>query len=226
MKILTIAAHPDDEILGCGGFINRLTDSKDVAECLILATGATSRHTKENEESEKEIILLHNNAKEATSTIGYSEIYFEKFPDNRMDDVDLLDIIKIIENHIEKIKPDMILTHHCNDLNIDHKITFQAVITACRPMAGSYVKKILSFETPSATEWQFPYHKNSFAPNVFIDITENLEIKLKALSHYESEMRDTPHPRSNEKIRALAEYRGGIIGVKYAEAYELIYEVL
>ena len=141
-----------------------------------------------------------------------------------MDSIDLLYVIKTIENYIEKIKPDVVVTHHSGDLNIDHQIVHKAVMTACRPQPGCTVKRILSFEVPSSTEWQSTTINNSFIPNWFEDISDTLNLKLKALEAYKSEMREWPHARSIKAIEHLAKWRGATVGFEAAEAFMLIRE--
>ena len=227
-KILVIAAHPDDEILGSGATVKKWINSGTTAYALILAQGVTSRFSDVKGE-EKEIQTKLNNLKKESNAsadiIGFSELYFEDFPDNRMDSVDLLDVIQSIEKHVERIKPTIILTHHTGDLNIDHRVTFEAVITACRPLSGSSVKKLYSFQIPSSTEWHFPYHKNSFSPNTFIDVSSTIHSKIEAMKCYKSEMRKAPHPRSEDILMTIAGQWGSVANMEYAEAFELIYSI-
>jgi LmbE family N-acetylglucosaminyl deacetylase len=219
-KILTIVAHPDDEILGCGGTIARLVRQGYQSYTLILGEGITSRDEKrEREKREKEIKKIREHAYKANGIIGVKEVFIYDFPDNRFDTVPLLNIVKVIEEIKNKIKPDVIYTHHRADLNIDHRITYQAVLTACRPITSETVKEIYSFETPSSTEWNYP---NSFNPNVFIEITQTIDRKIEALRCYESEIKESPHPRSEELIRGNAKRWGGVAGLKNAEAFEAI----
>ena len=227
MRILTIAAHPDDEVLGAGGTIKKFKIEQNCEVfCLILAEGLTSRGDVRDDIQRSEIQKLRESTIRAADIIGYNSVDFGDFPDNRMDSVDLLDVVKFISKFIVKYKPDILLTHHGSDLNIDHRITFQAVITAARPLKESPVRKIMTFETPSATEWHFPYHKNVFSPNVFVDITHTIESKLSAMRCYVTENRPAPHPRSTEKLRANAARWGSVIGCEYSEAFELIYDIL
>ncbi|EHN13950.1 MULTISPECIES: PIG-L deacetylase family protein [Clostridium] len=220
-KILVIAAHPDDEILGVGGTV--LKHTKDGDECfgLILGEGMTSRYNKRELADSIKVEKLHEDTYKAAKIIGYKKVYMENLPDNRFDSVSLLDIIKIIEKHIENIKPDIIYTHFGGDLNIDHKMTFEAVLTATRPIGNEYVKEIYAFETVSSTEWNFSNPSN-FKPNYFIDITETLDGKLKAMEYYKSELREFPHPRSNKNLEASALKWGSVISRDYAEAFEVI----
>ena len=220
MKILIVAAHPDDEILGCGGTIARLINEGYKAYTLILGEGITSRDAvRDTEKREKEIRKIRECAYKANETIGVKEVFIHDFPDNRFDTVPLLDIVKAIEKIKNKVKPDVIYTHHRGDLNIDHKITYNAVLTACRPLKGETLKAIYSFEIPSSTEWNYPY---SFNPNVFTEITQTVNKKIRALRCYESEIREFPHPRSEGLIKSTARRWGCAAGLKSAEAFEAI----
>ena len=142
-----------------------------------------------------------------------------------MDSVDLLDIIKVIENHVKKLQPNSVVTHHAGDLNIDHQIINKAVLTACRPQPDNSIKRILSFEVPSATEWNSPIADIPFVPNWFEDISDTLEMKIKALKTYQSEMRKWPHARSFKAIEHLARWRGASVGFEAAEAFMLVREL-
>lgn len=219
--ILVIAAHPDDEILGVGGTIARRVREGDVAYALILGEGQISRWTNRSSADLSVVDKLHENSLEAAKIIGYSQIYFENFPDNRFDSEDLLDIVKRIEYYIEKLKPNIIYTHHYGDLNIDHRITCEGVLTATRPIQTCTVKEIYEFETVSSTEWNFGKREKSFCPNVFIDIEESIDLKCEAMKKYESELCIFPHPRSLEMLRILAQKWGSTIGRQYVEAFEL-----
>jgi len=220
MKILIIAAHPDDEVLGCGGTIAKLSSNNDIYT-LILGEGITSRNISD-EEKKKELKELKKQSAEANKLLGVKRVFFENFPDNKFDTIPLLDIIKSIEKVIQKIKPQEIVTHHYGDLNIDHQLTHRAVLAAVRPVGSSIVKKILSFEVLSSTEWNYQNQNNIFTPNTYIDISETLNKKLEAMKVYTSEIRDYPHPRSLEGIKILAQKRGLEAGLKFAEAFMLI----
>lgn len=220
-KVLVIAAHPDDEILGIGGTVVKHILDGDECFALILGEGITSRYEKRDLADIDNINELHSATFEASKSIGYKEIYLENLPDNRFDSVDLLDIIKLIERYIEKIKPDIIYTHHGGDMNIDHKKTYEAVLTATRPIGRDYVKEVYCFETVSSTEWNFEY-ANTFRPNYFVDITNTLDKKIEAVKFYEGEMREFPHPRSVKNLISSAEKWGSIISVNYAEAFEVV----
>lgn len=224
-KILVFAAHPDDELLGLGGTIRRLVNEGVEARAVIMAEGITSRASTREEADKDELEKLKEDAKQASEIIGYSGIDFCGLPDNRMDGLDLLSVIKLVSNYVEKYKPDTIFTHHHGDLNIDHRITCEAVLTACRPVGNYDVKRIYAFETPSSTEWNYNYTE-SFNPNVYFDISDTLEAKIKGMGCYKSESAKYPHPRSPESLSALAQHRGSNVGMKYAEAFMLLREVL
>lgn len=226
MRYLIIAAHPDDEALGCGGSMSKWSKNGHEVHVVIMAEGATSRDEKRDRESrQSEISNLAKSSRKAGKIFGVKSLNLLDFPDNRMDSVDLLDVIKTIESFIKNIKPDIVVTHHSSDLNIDHQIIHQAVITACRPQPENSVNRILTFEVPSATEWQSPTYGNSFTPNWFEDISETLDYKIKSLKIYKSEIRDWPHSRSIKAIEHLARWRGASVGCKAAEAFNLIRNV-
>lgn len=219
-KILIVAAHPDDEVLGCFGTVARLIKEGHEAYTLILGEGKTSRDEQRMVENKKEEIeFLNIEIQKANDAIGIKKVFIENFPDNRFDSVDLLDIIKVISKVKEEVKPNIIFTHYENDLNIDHKITYQAVITATRPMKDECVKEIYSFEILSSTEWNYPL---SFSPNTFFDISETIDLKINAMAAYASELCEYPHPRSLEGITLNAQYQGMRVGKNYVEAFKSI----
>lgn len=219
-KILIVAAHPDDEILGCGGTVARLVSEGFEAYSLILGEGVTSRDDKRNVEVRKDDLnQLEKHIKSANDAIGIKDIFIEKFPDNRFDSVPLLDIVKVVEAVKNEIKPNIIFTHYEGDLNIDHKITNKAVLTATRPLPDETVKELYAFEVLSSTEWSFPL---SFSPDTFFDISGSLNKKIEAMKYYFGELRDYPHPRSIEGIELNAKNWGMKIGCMYAEAFKLI----
>lgn len=219
-KILIVAAHPDDEILGCGATVPKLIREGCKAASLILGEGVTSRDQKRDAKKRKEEIRqLNKQAHKANALIGIKKVFTYDFPDNRFDTVALLDIVKVIEKIKDDIKPDIIFTHYRNDLNIDHQITYKAVITASRPLPGELVKEIYSFQIPTSTEWNYPF---TFNPTVFFDITKTIDKKIEALKIYRGEIRSFPHPRSEEAVKLIARNWGIKAGLPYAEAFELI----
>tara|TARA_B110000240_G_C13512753_1_gene460851 strand:+ start:900 stop:1607 length:708 start_codon:yes stop_codon:yes gene_type:complete len=224
-RIMVIVAHPDDELLGLGATLNKLIVEQNCkVRTVILGEGITSRSNKRNpKEWEKEIKIHRQNIDDARKSIGYDSVGIYDFPDNRFDSVTLLDIIKVVEKEKEKFQPEIIFTHHGGDLNIDHRLTFEAVITATRPMEDEKAKVIITFETPSGTEWIASSDPRKFIPNLFITVSEvNLEAKIKGMESYEFEKRLYPHPRSPKALKILAQYRGLTIGKKYAEAFQIV----
>ncbi|HIP35867.1 MAG TPA: PIG-L family deacetylase [Crocinitomix sp.] len=219
-NILIIAAHPDDEVLGCFGTVARLIKEGYEAYTLILGEGKTSRDEERVVENHKDVIEgLNEEIQKANDIIGIKKVFVESFPDNRFDSVDLLDIIKVISKVKEEVMPDIIFTHYEHDLNIDHQITYKAVITATRPMEDECVKEIYSFEILSSTEWNYPI---SFSPDTYYDINDTLDLKIKAMKAYSSELCEYPHPRSLEGIELNAKYRGMSVGKKAVEAFKNI----
>ena len=216
--VLVVAAHPDDEILGCGGTIAWHTARGDIVEILILAEGATSRDRADSEG----VLALQVAARQAASVLGAQPPRFGGLPDNRMDSVDLLDIVLIVEHCVKTVRPTIVYTHHGADLNIDHRLCHQAVLAACRPLPDQVVQSIYAFETVSSSEWQSVDQGGVFHPTLFIDVSPYIADKMKALGAYVSEMRPFPHPRSLENIEALAVFRGASSGLIAAEAFSTI----
>jgi LmbE family N-acetylglucosaminyl deacetylase len=210
-RVVVIAAHPDDETLGVGGTIANHVDRGDTVCVLILGRGLASRGAV----SDGEYSLLEKNCIDALKILGVENVQFENFPDNSFDSVPLLEIVKSIESHARDFDPEIVYTHHQYDLNIDHRITFDAVLTAFRPLPNSNCQQILSFEVVSASHWRnYPFN-----PTVFINISKNLDKKINALNCYDSEMHAFPHARSTEAVAALAKFRGSTIGCLAAEAF-------
>jgi len=222
VKVLVIGAHPDDEVLGCGATAARLVTEGHEVHFAILGEGMTSRHLDRADADAAQVAALHEQAHAAAAKLGVKSVVLHKLPDNRLDTVALLDIVKIVETLVEQIKPEVIYTHHGGDLNVDHVILHRAVLTATRPVTGQPVREIYAFEVPSATEWAFQNLGPAFQPNVFVDVTRTLEAKIAAMECYESEVRKFPHPRSPEALRALAMRWGSVAGCAAAEAFELI----
>lgn len=224
-RVMVIAAHPDDEVLGCGGTIRRLVNEGCEAYSLILSDGVTSRYNKITPDVSEAIKSRHQESLSAGKLLGYKESLFCHFTDNSFDKEPLLNIVKTIEEYISVIKPSAIFTHHHGDINIDHQIAFRAVQTAVRPMAECPVKELYCFEILSSTEWNF-VSSDKFAPNYFVNIETTLKDKLEGMRCYNSELRQFPHPRSIENLEAAAKRWGSVIGCKYAEAFECIRKIV
>jgi LmbE family N-acetylglucosaminyl deacetylase len=224
-KILIVVAHPDDELLGCGATMHKLINDFNCSiRVVILGEGITSRSIDRDVDKWKDELEKHKiNILSAAKQIGYQSVGIYDFPDNRFDTVALLDIIKIIEKEKEEFNTEIIFTHHGGDLNIDHQRTFEAVMTACRPLSNESVNAIFTFETPSGTEWRASSDPKHFVPNLFIEVSEkNMEAKIKGMESYEFERRQYPHPRSPEALKILAQRYGIMMGGEIYEAFQII----
>lgn len=213
-KILIVAAHPDDEILGCGGTIIKYKKFSEI-EVMFMTDGVSSRKKNKSKALKRK--------EESLKLFKFLELKkptFLNFPDNKMDSIPMLKIVKQIEKKIKKFKPNVIITHFSNCLNIDHKKTFEAVMTASRPLKNTNIKTILSFEILSSTEWSQNYEDN-FNPNFFVDISDLITKKINALKFYKSELKKFPHSRSLKGVKSLAKFRGISCGCKNAEAFYL-----
>ena len=221
-QIVVFAAHPDDEIIGCGGTMARHIDDGDDVHVIILAEGVTGRDDHRDRALRKDSLSeLAIAAHKANRVLGVKSLTLEEFPDNRMDGVELLDVVKCIERHVASIQPSLVYTHHIGDVNVDHRLVSQAVVVACRPQPRHCVKEILFFEVASSTEWQPAMEGFTFLPQVYVDVSDTLKTKMRALAEYHQEMRPWPHARSNKAIEALAQWRGASVGVEAAEAFQM-----
>lgn len=224
-KILIIAAHPDDEVLGCGGLLSKMQDNKVDIKVLFIGEGSSCRHDDPlSTESIKDIEERNNFAINALKFLGIDDIEFNNLPCGRLDMTPIIEINKIIENSIKSFKPDTIFTHSHKDANNDHKIISKSTLMATRPCNQHNVNKIYSYEVLSSSEW---HYIDSFNPNIFIEISEKDVVnKIKAMEIYESEIRPYPFPRSSVSIRALCMRRGVQSGTNFAEAFSLIREFI
>lgn len=218
MKMLVVAAHPDDECLGCGASLARFAAEGWVVQPLILGEGLTSRPGGATAE---ELERLKGECRRACSVLGIREPLFGGLPDNRFDTVPFLDVVQTIESHLRAFEPDRVLTHHGGDLNVDHALTCRAVLTATRPLPGCRTREIWAFETPSSTEWFFG-SGHAFEADTFVDVTGTLHLKLAAMECYGGEMRAFPHPRSCRALESYAQRWGTVAGLEVAEAFRLL----
>ena len=216
-NILVIAAHPDDEVLGCGGTIAKYSSKNNIYLC-ILSDGESSRNTNKKYLQQK-IENRKKMALKSSTILGIKKVFFGDFPDNKFDSVDLLSIIKFLEKIIQKVRPSTVYTHYENDLNIDHYLTFKASITACRPQYKNNIN-IFSYFVPSSTDWNL--NSDIFNPNWFEEISKFSSIKKKALNCYSAELRKSPHPRSLKYIESKDLINGEKNGLKKAEAFLLL----
>ena len=224
-RIMLVVAHPDDEILGLGATFHKIISELNAkVHVVILGEGLTSRSDQRDVSLwEKKLSIHKENIKKAHSHIGFHSSSVYDFPDNRFDSVNLLDLIKTIEKEKELFKPEIIFTHHGGDVNIDHQRTFEAVITACRPLEDEIVNSIFTFETPSGTEWRPNSDPRHFLPNFFVKVErKNIDAKIAAMECYEFEKRNYPHPRSPIALEIYAKKCGSTVGTQFAEAFCLI----
>lgn len=212
--VLVVVAHADDEVLGCGGTIARHVSEGDAVHVVYMADGVGAR----GGDFQGQITKRNDARDHALDVLGVTGWNSLGFPDNRMDSVPLLDVVQALEAIVARVLPSTIYTHHYGDLNVDHRVTHQAVMTSCRPMPGCVVREIFTFEVMSNTEWASP-GQAPFTPNAFVDITKYLNVKKEALAAYELEMRSAPHSRSVDHIRNLVMHHGNSVGIEAAEAF-------
>jgi len=226
MVTLVVVAHPDDEVLGCGASIAKWSDAGEDVHTLIMAEGVTSRDSTRDADAKRcELASLIKSAKQAGDILGSTSVKLLGFPDNRMDSMDRLNVVKAIESEIELLQPDTVVTHHHGDVNVDHQVIHEAVAVACRPQPSSPVNRILAFEVPSSTEWQLSGINFAFHPNLFEDVSKTFDRKIEALKSYQSEIREWPHARSLQNIENQARWRGGSVGREFAETFIMMREI-
>ena len=217
-KVFVVAAHPDDEVLGCGGTLLKHIDNGDKVYILFISEGVSGRYTNKNSKKCKnEISERKKMAKESCKFGNFEIVDFLDLKNLDLTSYPHNYITNIIYKYFKKYKPDIVYTHYENDLNLDHKLTFISTFIASRPNGDFSIKKLLSFEIPSSTDWGISM--KSFTPNYFVDVQKYKKSKEKLLKFYEFELRKPPHPRSIENINALSNYRGGVVGLNDAEAF-------
>ena len=221
-KVLVIAAHPDDETYGLGGTIARHAREGDAVSVVILTDGVTARHNQ--------IETQKAAARRACAALGVGDVHFSGLPDQRLDDMPLLEVIEPIQQLVRELRPQVVYTHHRGDANQDHRAVFAATLVAVRPFGINPVERVLCYEVASSTEWGPPFAEWAFLPNVFVNITATLDTKLRAVDAYQetfqSEVKPFPHPRSPEAVRIYAQQRGVSVGMHAAEAFMLVRELI
>lgn len=220
MRVLVIAAHPDDELLGLGATVARHADAGDEVTSLVVSDGATSRYEEGADRT------LQDAGRAAARILGVRELRFLGLPDQRLDTLPILEVIQRVERVVGEISPHMVYTHHWGDVNRDHRVVSEAVMVACRPIGPDHPKRLLCFETPSSSEWSSTDPSLTFIPNYFVDVTATIDRKLEAMACYATEVRPAPHPRSLEALRSRAQYWGQIVTRPFAEAFVLVREVV
>lgn len=225
MTTLVLAAHPDDEVPGCGGTIARLAQEDEAVHAAIFSQGLASRHDEHTPPDGSLTKALRERSRQVAGLLGVRELFFHDLPDNRFDTVPLLDVVQAVEELVERLKPQVVYTQHGGDLNVDHAVICRAALTATRPMTGTPVRRLLSYEVGSSTEWAFQEFSPVFSPTVFVDVSQTLDVKIQALQVHESEVRAYSHPRSPLALRATAQRWGSVSGLVAAEAFELVREI-
>ncbi len=222
MKVLVIAPHPDDEVLGCGGTIKKYTDKGDKVYLCVATCAYTPNWSEEFIKNRKKEIECSN------KVLGIEKTFFLDLPTVKLDTIPQNKINDLISKCVDEIKPEIIYIPHRGDLNKDHQIIFESALVAARAKPGVSIKKIFSYEVLSETEWgeqKIKKLKDVFLPTVYVDIKDTLENKIKAMKCYKSELKKFPHPRSEKGITVLSEKRGMEAGLENAEAFILIKEI-
>jgi LmbE family N-acetylglucosaminyl deacetylase len=217
-RILVVSAHPDDETYGAGGAIARHVRQGDHVTVLILTDGVTARHDVTAPQQAA--------ARKACAVLGVEDVRFAGLPDQQLDGMPLLEVIRPIYTLIKDLRPQVVYTHHRGDANQDHRAIFAATMVAVRPFGDNPVEQVLCYEVASSTEWGPPFPEWAFLPNTFVDIELTLELKLAAVEAYretfQSEVKPFPHPRSPEAVRIYAQQRGISVGLRAAEAFVVV----
>ncbi len=224
MRVLCVAAHPDDELIGVGGTLCKHVESGDTVDILLLSDGAMARYETETPAATERRTERRARAKEVGDRLGFGEVTVLEYWGNQLDDEALLDVVRDVEAKLNAFEPHVVYTHHYGDLNIDHQIVARAVRTAARPLAESTVDRLLAFESLSSTAWAMPTADTGFQPTVFVDIDPFLERKLEAIEIYKDELVEAPHPRNRDCIRANNQLWGQKAGLFAAEPFELVLE--
>lgn len=222
-KILVVAAHPDDEVLGLGATIKKLSEENEIY-VLIVTEGCSSQYSGHNVEAL--IKQKEEMARKAAQILGAKDVLFGRLPDMKLDTMPHVAVNRVIEDAVDKTSPEIVFTHHFGDVNLDHQMVYRSTLVATRPSVGSCVKKLYTYEVLSSTEWQSSLPTFAFIPNTYVSVDDKmLNAKKEALKAYSMELRAFPHTRSAEAIDNLAAYRGQSVGYPAAEAFCLLREV-
>jgi LmbE family N-acetylglucosaminyl deacetylase len=216
--VLVLAAHPDDELLGAGGTLARHVRDGDTVHAVVLTEGASSRYREGLAED------LAKSAQRAAQVLGLASLELWSLPDQRLDALPLIEVVQQVETAVDALRPDLVYTHFPGDVNTDHGVVARAAWTACRPYVLPGLRRFAVFETPSSTEWAWSAD-SPFTPSLYVDVTRTLDTKLEAMSCYETELRDPPHPRSLRALRERAGYWGSRVGLPAVEPFQVLREV-
>lgn len=215
-KILILAPHPDDEVLGCGGLIRKKSESGHQVYVLVATRGSAKRY------SEERVANVRKEALQAHAILGVTETLFLDFPAPDLDMVSKADMSGEIAKVLKKLEIEELYLPHRGDIHHDHQAIFNAGLVAARPTGGNTVKMVYAYETLSETEWAAPFASDAFIPNYFVDVSKHFDHKLRAMEQFKSQLREFPNSRSLEAISSLAKFRGCTVGFNYAEAFMVI----
>jgi N-acetylglucosamine malate deacetylase 1 len=215
-RILVVAAHPDDEVLGMGGTVALHTERGDVVRVLVVTDGSSTQYPGDSETR----LRKEEEALRAAAELGVMDYVHLDLPDMRLDTLAHVEVNRVLEEHVSDLSPTVVYTPH-PDVNLDHRVLFDSVAVATRPIPGQSARRVLTYAPTSSTEWT-PAPLNWFVPNWFVDVSASIERKVAAFAHYETEQRDYPHPRSERAIRAAGEFYGSCCGCEFAEPFVLV----
>lgn len=216
MKIVVVAPHNDDEILGVGGTMAKLVkQGHEVIVCEVTAG-----------DLDNEMVQLQKREAITSHELMGVKTHFMDLPVVGLREMTTRDLNSAFQKHMQELQPDIVFIPHKGDMHIDHRMTIEAAMVALRPVTFPNLKAIYAYETLSETDWNIPSVDNAFIPTMFVDITEEIDVKLEAMKCHASQLCEYPHPRSLEAMRALAMHRGSTVCKKYAEAFMLIREVM
>jgi LmbE family N-acetylglucosaminyl deacetylase len=225
MNVLAIVAHPDDEIIGCGATLRRLANAGHRVYSCVLSASADARHDR------PDLDRLRRISVESARMVGIEDSVHLEFKNIQFNTVPHLDMVRAIEGAITRFRPEWIFTHFPGDLNIDHRVCYEAAASAVmlpqrlsRDLPVTLIKRVYLFEIQSSTDWSLAPNE-TFRPNSFFDVTDTFTTKVEALRHFEGALKPYPHSRSEENITALARVRGGAVGIEMAEAFMLVRDV-
>lgn len=218
MKVLVVAAHMDDEILGAGGTLRKHVLEGDEVLAYVSCCGSNLRYGSEGDRK------LREASRVAGESLGFRDVAYGELPDQGLDTLSLVEIIEPLNRILDEFRPEVLYCHDASDVNRDHRLVLEALTVAARPYAAPWVRRFACFETPSSTEWGGPAGLPAFDPNLFVEITRTLEEKIEAFSKYESEVRPHPHPRSLDALRTRARYWGSQVGFEAAEPFRIVRE--
>lgn len=224
-KILVIAAHPDDEVLGMGGTIAKLTREGKQVDVLIVTDGSSSQY-RDADNLQEIIEAKKQETRLCADVLGVRNVYYGEQPDMKLDCTPHIEINQVIENVIDELQPDTVFTHFWGDVNRDHQEVYKSTLVAVRPVMGQVVKELYCYRVPSSTEWTPNKGDTMFMPNVFVDITEYAELKYKAFACYSTELRDYPHPRSVQYLRETDKTTGLRVGLLAGEEFVLLRKLI